>query len=196
MILRDARAARRGRLRQRLLLQIFAATGNAGGGHAGPASRSGEIRAALPVAGRDRPPPGGLQCAMPSAAPSTCCSRSRVVMLARSSGAPHISSRSLVMAPTSMIGEIAAVTVTEVERQQPVRGAGGGARRSRRARGDVARGTDTGGGLRPLRSSRSDNGSLVSRASPREMRRRKSCSPSTTIGWRRCCSANTGKISR
>jgi len=90
---RDAVAPRRGRLRRRLFLQVLAAAGNAGRGHAGSGAGGGEIRAALPLAGGHRPPPRLRSTRDASAAASRFCSKRPDAMLARSSAAPHISSR-------------------------------------------------------------------------------------------------------
>ena len=155
-------------------------------------SRRGEIRAAAASAGRDRPPAARLQRAMSSAAPSMFCSRSRDAILASSPAAPHISSRCRSWLPQTMIGEIAAVTITELSANS-LFGALAGESRGRRT---DARGS---GGLTALRSPRtgqrrrsSPSPSTVAATTPRP----RSCSPSTTTGSPRCCSASTARTSR
>ncbi len=146
----------RGRLRRRLLLQVFAPAGHAGRRDAGPTARGGQIRAALPLAGGNRPSPGRVSTRNASGAPSTCCSKSRDAILARSSAAPHISSQSQVMAPATNDRGNRRGDDHRDPRQQPVR------RARHSACGTYARGANAGGGLKPLRSSRSDNGPFVS----------------------------------
>ena len=75
---------------------------------------------------------GRLQRALRRARRSTSCSRSPAAIRARSSAARPICSRCRSWRRRSMIGEIAPVTITDIEHEQPVRhaGASGAGRRS------------------------------------------------------------------
>ena len=78
---------------ERVLVQIFAAARNAGGGHGRAGARGRQDRAAAPAA--SRPSTGIRRRSMPAASgeASTCCSRRPGAILARSSAAPHICNR-------------------------------------------------------------------------------------------------------
>ena len=106
-------AGRRGRLRQRLLVQIFAAARHARRRH-GSGAGGREGRAAATAAGRHRAAAGRVHGALRRHDVRRAVRQDPAAIPARSSAARLICSRCRSSAPTSLIGEIAPVTVTEV----------------------------------------------------------------------------------
>ena len=108
-------------------LHLFAAPGHAGRRDGGPGSAGRTGRAPAAAAGRDHPPAARLQRADSSAAPWTCCWKSRAGSLGNWSAAPHICRRCRSWRRATLIGSVVPVAITEIGTNTSVR-------RARRAR--------------------------------------------------------------